>query len=46
MTVEELVGKILHKARQRLAHLVDEGKLSPTEARGILDRLREELSKR
>ena len=43
MTVEELVGKILHKARQRLAHLVDEGKLSPTEARGILDRLREEL---
>ena len=30
MTVEELVGKIVHKARQRLAYLVDEDKLSPS----------------
>ena len=43
MTVEELVGKIVHKARQRLAYLVDEDKLSPMEAREILEKLKKEL---
>ena len=43
MTVEELVGKIVHKARQRLAYLVDEDKLSPMEAREILEKLKKDL---
>ena len=43
LTVEELVGRMLRQARQRLDRLVEEGDISPEEARRILADLEEEF---